>query len=63
VRGTGGGEARVSDSGYFLISGLEYSTYLVIVMRGESVLHQQVIWSYPVGTDTSKLLIDVTQMR
>jgi len=35
VRGIGGGEARVSNAGFFLISGLEYSTYIVAVLQRE----------------------------
>jgi hypothetical protein len=61
VRGIGGGEARVSPSGYFLVSGLEHSTFLVLVMRGESVVHQQLVKTYPVGTDTSRLSIELRQ--
>ena len=60
LRGIGGGEDRVSDAGYFLISGLEVSTYIVIVVRGEKVLHQQVARA---GKDTSSLLIELNPTR
>jgi len=63
VRGIDGGEARVSGSGYFLISGLEYSTYVVMVMQGESVLHEQVVKTYPIGSSSSKLEIELTAKR
>ena len=63
LRGSGGGEARVSPSGYFLVSGLERTTYVVVVMQREIVLHHQVVKSYPVGTDTSKLSINIRQPR
>jgi hypothetical protein len=63
LRGDGGGEARVSRSGYFMVSGLELSTYVVVVIQGEVVLHHQVVKTYPVGTDTSKLSINIRQPR
>jgi hypothetical protein len=63
VRGIGGGESRVSSAGYFLISGLEYSTYLVTVMDGENILHQKVVKTYPVGGTSSKLDIDLSRPR
>jgi hypothetical protein len=60
VRGTGGGEARVSHFGYFLISGLEHSTYLVLVMEREKVLHQRVLTA---GIHASQLTIDLGGTR
>jgi hypothetical protein len=63
VRGAGGGEALVSEPGYFLISGLEHTAYILLVMQGETVLHQQVVRTYPAGTDTSKLMIDLRGRR
>jgi hypothetical protein len=51
VRGVGGNEARVNSAGYFLISGLEYTSYLVAVMQGETALHQQLVKTYPVGSN------------
>jgi hypothetical protein len=60
IRGVVGGEGRVDNSGYFLISGLEVSTYLVIVMHGETVLHQEVVKTFPVGSSrSSELDIDL----
>lgn len=47
VRGIGGSEAHVSKSGDFLIGGLEKSSYLVVVMQGEVVLHQEVVHTIP----------------
>jgi len=60
VRGVGGGEARVANSGHYLISGLDYSAYIVSVMDGERILHQQVVKTYPVGGG-AKLDIDLSQ--
>lgn len=61
VRGLGGAEARVDESGRFIISGLPQSTFLVIVMDAERIAHQQVVKTYPVGSKpTSALLIDLT---
>lgn len=60
VRGIGGGEARVGDGGHFLISGLEYSAYIVSVLDGESILHQQIVKTYPVGS-SPKLDVDLSQ--
>ena len=47
IRGVGGGEARVANGGNFLISGLDYSAYIVAVMDGESILQQQIVKTYP----------------
>ena len=64
VNGIDGGETRVGESGYFLASGLEYSTYLVVVMQGEEVLHQQVVKTYPVGKRSSfNLSINLGDLR
>jgi len=63
VRGIGGGEARVSNAGFFLISGLEYSTYIVAVLDGESILHQEIVKTFPVGSTSSKLDIDVSRAK
>ena len=57
IRGTGGGEARVSEYGYFLIGGLERSTYLVVVLRGERPVFQQVVKTYPGDASKSNLTI------
>jgi hypothetical protein len=51
VRGISGGEARVSSLGYFLISGLASSSYVLLVMEGETVLHQDVVRALPAGED------------
>ena len=59
VRGVGGGEVRVENGGYFLISGLDYSAYIVAVMDGESILRQQIVKTYPVGSST-KVDIDLS---
>ena len=61
LRGTGGGEARVSPLGYFVVSGLAHSTYLLLVTRGESVLHHQIVKTYPMGKDTSQLSIHLPE--
>lgn len=58
VRGTGGSEARANKSGDFVIGGLEHSSYLVVVMQDELVLHQQVVKTYPVDS-ALKLSIDL----
>jgi len=63
VRGIGGGEARVASGGYFLISGLDDSAYIVAVMDGESILHQQIVKTYPVGSGSTKLDIDLSQAK
>jgi len=60
VRGIGGTETRVSNSGHFLISGLDYSAYIVTVMDGESILHQQIVKTYPEGSSSTKLDIDLS---
>jgi len=60
LRGTGGGEARVSDAGFFAISGLEYTTYLLLVMEEANILHQQIVKTFPEGrTGSSKLAVDL----
>lgn len=58
VRGTGGSEARVNKSGEFVIGGLEHSSYLVVVMQDELILHQQVVKTYPVD-GAPRLSIDL----
>ncbi|QOY87510.1 hypothetical protein [Paludibaculum fermentans] len=57
LRGVGGGEWRVADTGHFLISGLTHSAYLLIVMQGETVLHQQVVKTFPGQTPGANRLI------
>jgi hypothetical protein len=62
VRGTGGGEARVSKSGLFVISGLDLGRYLVLVLDGEKVVHEQLVLTYPVSSDVSaNLAIDLRE--
>ena len=63
VRGIGGGESRISNAGFFLVSGLDYSTYIVMVMDGQTILHQEIVKTYPVGTPSSKLEIDVSRRK
>jgi hypothetical protein len=64
LRGVGGGEALVSPSGYFLIAGLEYTDYLVFVLQGDKILHQEVVKTYPIGqSNASKLAIDIAGNR
>lgn len=46
----GGSEVRVDRTGDFVIGGLEDSSYLVVVMQDESVVHQQVVKTYPVDS-------------
>ncbi|MGJ5820788.1 hypothetical protein [Paludibaculum fermentans] len=58
LRGVGGGEARVAETGHFLISGLNHTTYLLTVMQDETVLHQQVVKTFPdEGKRAAKLVI------
>lgn len=57
VRGTGSAEARVSRNGYFLLSGLERTDYLLLLLRGEDVLYRDIVRTYPISRDTSRLII------
>ncbi|MGC4056311.1 MAG: hypothetical protein QM757_46515 [Paludibaculum sp.] len=60
LRGVGGGEARVADTGHFLISGLNRSTYLLLVVDGETVVRQQVVKTFPIGpSGANKLVISL----
>ena len=60
LRGTEAREARVGDAGFFLISGLDYTTYLVVVMEGEKLLHQRTVKTFPAtGSGSGKLLIEL----
>lgn len=61
LRGTGGGEAPVGPSGDFLVSGLDFTSYVVLVARGEDILHHQVV--NPIDTDTSRLVIRLGKQR
>jgi len=61
VRGAGGSESRVTKSGYFLIAGLKASTYIVLVMDGEQVVHQQVV--QPLSGESATLAIDLQERR
>jgi hypothetical protein len=61
LRGTGGGESRVSSAGFFLVSGLQHGAYLLLLMRDDDVLHSKVIRT--VSTETSKLVIDLRAKR
>lgn len=56
LRGVGGGESRVANTGHFLISGLNHTTYLLTVMEDEKVLHQQVVKTFPIGPSGVKRL-------
>ncbi|MFN7995853.1 MAG: hypothetical protein U0Q18_19735 [Bryobacteraceae bacterium] len=62
VRGIGGNETRVTDHGYFLISGLDHSAYIVPVLDGENVLHEQIVRTDPAGSST-RLDIDLLQPK
>ncbi|MBN9661655.1 MAG: hypothetical protein J0H49_25895 [Acidobacteria bacterium] len=57
LRGVGGGEARVANTGHFLISGLNHTTYLLTVLEDEKVLHQQVVKTFPIGPSGVKRLV------
>ena len=59
VYGSVGGADRVSRDGSFSISGLAYSEYLVILIRGSKVLQQRVVQTYPQGTEIRKIVFDV----
>jgi hypothetical protein len=41
--GTGGAESRVKENGDFLIAGLEYGTYVLIVMDGNEAIHTETV--------------------
>lgn len=43
VQGAGGFETRVSDNGFFLISGLDTGAYLLVVMQGERAVHMETV--------------------
>ncbi len=58
VRGTGDIESRVRDSGHFLISGLESSAYVLVVIQRATVLHHQVV-QMPVRDDILNVSIDL----
>lgn len=57
LRGVGGGEARVAKTGHFLISGLNHTTYLLTVLEEETVLHQQVVKTFPIGPSGANKLV------
>lgn len=59
VQGSGGSEARVNSGGYFLISGLERTSYLVAVMQGETVLHHQIVKTFPITRQPTRIDIDL----
>jgi hypothetical protein len=62
LRGVGGGEARVANTGHFLISGLNHTTYLLTVLEEQTVLHQQVVKTFPNGpSGANKLVITLDQ--
>lgn len=56
LRGIESSETRVSEGGFFLISGLRYTTYLLLIVEGDNVVHQQVVKSFPVGGSKSSSL-------
>jgi len=43
VLGTGGGESRVGPGGEFLIDGLEFGNYLLIVLDGNKAVHTETV--------------------
>lgn len=64
IKGAIGSEARVGKRGHFLISGLEESTYVVLLLRGETVLHQQVVRTYSAELGASRdLKIDLREHK
>jgi hypothetical protein len=55
VLGTGGGESRVGPSGDFLIGGLDFGNYLLIVMDGNKAIHTETV----TAMDSKSLVIDI----
>jgi len=43
VLGTGGGESRVGPDGEFLVDGLEFGNYLLIVLDGAKAIHTETV--------------------
>jgi hypothetical protein len=61
LRGVHGGESRVSESGFFLISGLGHTTHLLVVMQGEAVVHQQLVKVSRDGKNSTSVSIDLSR--
>jgi hypothetical protein len=55
VLGTGGGESRVGPDGDFLIAGLEFGNYLLIVLDGLKAIHTETV----VANDNKSLVIQL----
>lgn len=65
LTGTGDGESHVGGHGYFLISGLKASAYIVMVLQGDRILHQEVTKTFvsPLGKNDLTLSIDLGKTR
>jgi hypothetical protein len=63
VRGMGGGEARVAETGHFLIGGLGRSTYVLMVMAGDEVVHQEVVRAVGGGTEKTGPMVIALRQR
>ncbi|MBL8216580.1 MAG: hypothetical protein JNK87_38025 [Bryobacterales bacterium] len=62
LRGAGGAEVRVTRAGFFLIAGLDPSIYLLTVLDGEDVLHQEVVKTI-YDNERARIEINLTRRR
>lgn len=54
-------EARVDSKGGFFLGELPHGVYVVVVLRGNEVVHQATVQNYPKATDGMDLTFDLTR--
>jgi hypothetical protein len=59
VQGIGGFETRAGENGFFLISGLESSTNVVLVLDGDRILHSRTVKTFGDHSDVTRIVIDL----
>lgn len=59
LRGTDSFEAPVTSTGRFLLSGLDHTQYILLVIQGSTVVHQQTFDTFPVRDGAFSLSINL----
>lgn len=63
VRGIGASETKVGAYGFFLLTGLEHTEHLLLVMRGSRLLHQELVHAQNRGRSPITITLENSSVK